>query len=69
MKMYIRIEGDGAMGANFDICCDSFFLKEVIIHLFHNLINFPTITPAITCLKECTEMIDKKLQEEKDESN
>lgn len=61
MKMYIKIEGDDdANGAYCEINCDLFFLKEAIINLFQSLISCSNITPALTCLKECIEIAERK---------
>lgn len=72
MKMYIRIEGDEDSNESFHkIKCNAFFLQQAIIHLFESLVRFShgNITPAITCLKECSKIMVKELKEEKDESN
>ena len=63
MKMYIRIEGDeDAKGAYLDIACDRTFLMNAIIQLFKALLRHPSedLTDAITCLKECAEIMDKE---------
>lgn len=63
MKMYIRIDGDDdAMGASYEIRCDAFFLQQAIINLFKSLVNFShgNICPAITCLKECADILEKE---------
>ena len=63
--MYIRIEGDeDAKGAYLDAGCDRTFLVNAIIQLFKVLLRHPSedLTPAITCLKECTEFMDKEIK-------
>lgn len=65
MKMYIRIEGDeDAKGAYLDIACDRTFLMNAIIQLFKALLRHPSedLTDVIICLKECTEIMEKKLK-------
>lgn len=64
MKMYIRIEGDdNNPEVSCEVGCTPFFLKEAIINLFQILINIYHISPALTCLKECNEIMEKKLKE------
>ena len=65
MKMYIRIEGDeDENGAYLDLRCDRTFLMNAIIQLFKALLRHPSedLTVAITCLKECTEIMDKEIK-------
>ena len=65
MKMYIRIEGDeDACGANLELACDRTFLMNAIIQQFKVLLRHPSddLTDAIICLKECTEIMEKKLK-------
>lgn len=66
-KMYIRIEGDeDACGAKLEVACDTIFLLNAIIQLFKALLRSglhnEDISSAITCLKECTEIMDKELK-------
>ena len=63
MKMYIRVEGDEDSNEAFhEIRCNAFFLQQAIIHLFMSLVRFchGNLTPAITCLKECSEIMEKE---------
>ena len=66
-KMYIRIEGDeDACGARLEIACNNLFLLSAIIQLFKGLLRSglynEDISLAITCLKECTEIMDKEIK-------
>lgn len=66
-KMYIRIEGDeDACGAKLEVGCDTIFLLNAIVQLFKALLRAGLyngdISSAISCLKECTEIMDKEIR-------
>lgn len=67
MKMYIRIEGDeDACGAKLEIGCDTIFLLNAIVQQFKALLRAGLynrdISSAITCLKQCTEIMEKEIK-------